>query len=425
MSVRMNFMKPKILWDLPARIRETLKQSPAGLPQAHLRFYIIARIAYPLGLVAHGGFVVMFWFLHLGPLVAFNLLSVAIFSFAMWQHNKGNMKWPVYLTLLFEVPLHAILATLYVGAFSAFWALNLISMAIIVLVPFMTRRSRYFICLALALLILAIGVFAHMADPLRSISTNVEIFFFATNVIVLAFIVVVVIATYDLAVTRAEEALQLEFSRAEALLLNILPADSATRLKANEEPLADTHESVSVLFADLAGFTDISRKLSADELVNLLNDLFSRFDKLAEEHGAEKIKTIGDAYMVATGLKDNVADHAENIADLALGMQKAFGEFRRDNNVDLKLRIGVHSGAVIAGVIGKQKFSYDLWGNTVNVASRMESEGIADQIQISAETWKMLSDCYHTSPRGEIQIKGHRPRATYLLEGKGLATEPA
>ncbi len=215
-----------------------------------------------------------------------------------------------------------------------------------------------------------------------------------------------------------ERQLENEKQRSEALLLNILPAEIATRLKAQEEPLADTHESVSVLFADLAGFTDISRKMSASELVNLLNDLFSRFDKLAEQHGAEKIKTIGDAYMVATGLKGGVADHAENISDLALGMQKAFGEFREDNNVDLKLRIGVHSGAVIAGVIGKQKFSYDLWGNTVNVASRMESEGIADQIQISAETWKMLSDRFQTSPRGEIQIKGHRPRSTYLLEGR-------
>ncbi|MFT7594654.1 MAG: class 3 adenylate cyclase, partial [Paracoccaceae bacterium] len=218
---------------------------------------------------------------------------------------------------------------------------------------------------------------------------------------------------------QLERLLEDEKRRSEALLLNILPAEIATRLKAREEPLADSHESVSVLFADLAGFTDISRKMSASELVTLLNDLFSRFDKLAAEHGAEKIKTIGDAYMVATGLHGSVADHAEKIADLALGMQQAFGEFRRDNNVDLRLRIGVHSGAVIAGVIGKQKFSYDLWGNTVNVASRMESEGLPDQIQISAETQKLLSQRYKTSSRGEIQIKGHRPRATYLLESHG------
>ncbi|MDN2578902.1 adenylate/guanylate cyclase domain-containing protein [Aquibium sp. ELW1220] len=215
-----------------------------------------------------------------------------------------------------------------------------------------------------------------------------------------------------------ERLLEEEKRRSEALLLNILPADIAGRLKAREEPLADSHDCVSVLFADLAGFTDISRKMSANELVNLLNDLFSRFDTLVAEHGAEKIKTIGDAYMVATGLQGSVADHAEKIADLALGMQKAFGEFRKENNVDLKMRIGVHSGAVIAGVIGKQKFTYDLWGNTVNVASRMESEGVPDRIQISTETRQLLSERYQSTPRGEIEIKGHRPRATYLLDGR-------
>jgi adenylate cyclase len=217
---------------------------------------------------------------------------------------------------------------------------------------------------------------------------------------------------------QLERMLESEKQRSDSLLLNILPAEIAARLKAQEKPLADFHDSVSVLFADLAGFTDLSRKLSADDLVNLLNDLFSRFDRLVEKHEAEKIKTIGDAYMVATGLSSSVADHAEKIADLALGMQQAFGEFRKDNELDLKLRIGVHSGAVIAGVIGKQKFSYDLWGNTVNIASRMESEGIPDQIQISEETRAMLEHRFQTLPRGEIQIKGHRPRTTFILEGR-------
>lgn len=214
---------------------------------------------------------------------------------------------------------------------------------------------------------------------------------------------------------QLEQLLVTEKQRSEGLLLNILPADIAARLKAREEPLVDSHECVSVLFADLVGFTEISRNISANELVSLLNDLFSRFDKLVDEHDAEKIKTIGDAYMVATGLKGSVASHAENIADLALAMQQAFGEFRMHNKVDMKLRIGVHSGAVVAGVIGKQKFSYDMWGDTVNVASRMESEGIPDQIQISAETCAMLSDNYQTSSRGKIHVKGHSPRATYIL----------
>jgi len=324
----------------------------------------------------------------------------------------------VVLTTLFEVPIHAILATLYLGFSSAFWMHILISMSIIVLVPFWTKKVRYSICLALSLIMVAIGTMSILIGPLQPISIGVEIYFFASNAIFLALIVVSVIAVYDFAVAQAEEALQLEFSRAESLLLNILPSAIAARLKAQEEPLADSHDSVSVLFADLAGFTHLSRKMSAAELVNLLNDLFSRFDKLVQQHGAEKIKTIGDAYMVATGLSGSVANHAEQVADLALGMQKAFGEFRAQNQVDLKLRIGVHSGAVIAGVIGQQKFAYDLWGDTVNIASRMESEGLPDQIQISAETWQLIHHRYVTSSRGEIQIKGHSPRATYLLESQ-------
>jgi adenylate cyclase len=174
-----------------------------------------------------------------------------------------------------------------------------------------------------------------------------------------------------------------------------------------------------VLFADLVGFTELSRKLRAGDVVDLLNDLFSRFDSLAERHGAERIKTIGDAYMAAAGLSDNRGDHVASIADLALDMRKAFGEFCRHRDLALKLRIGVHSGEVVAGVIGKQKFAYDLWGDTVNVASRMESNGVPGEIQISAETRQLLSAHYRAVPRGEIEVKGHLPRMTYLLQGPG------
>lgn len=215
----------------------------------------------------------------------------------------------------------------------------------------------------------------------------------------------------------AEKALQLEFERAEALLLNVLPSDIAIRLKANEEPLADAHGSASVLFADIAGFTDLSRNLPASELITLLNDLFTRFDALAMQHRAEKIKTIGDAYMVATGLRGE-ANHAEQMADIAIGMQHAFEAFRLEHELDLQLRIGIHSGGLVAGVIGKQKFAYDLWGDTVNLASRMESEGVAGRIQVSAETLALLPARFEASSRGEVVIKGHDPRECFLLETK-------
>ncbi|KRR12201.1 hypothetical protein CQ12_31630 [Bradyrhizobium jicamae] len=216
---------------------------------------------------------------------------------------------------------------------------------------------------------------------------------------------------------QLEQLLEAEKTRSEKLLLNVLPAEIAERLKAGEEPLADHCGSVTVLFADLVGFTELSRKLRANDLVNLLNDLFSRFDNLVEQHRAEKIKTIGDAYMAAAGLSGNKRDHVAAIADLALDMRMAFVEFCQDHHLELKLRIGVHSGEVVAGVIGRQKFAYDLWGDTVNVASRMESGGLPDEIQISAETKELLPARYRVVPRGEIEIKGHLQRMTYFLQG--------
>lgn len=399
------------------RIMKNLLKSPDGFSREYARFYIAARLTYPFGVIGHAGFILIFRYLDLVVLAIFNVFSVAVFMFAVIQSNRGNMRLPSVLTMLVEIPIHAILATIYTGAATGFWIYLFLSIIFVLLLPFFSRRLRLSLSAGLIFVLLVIASFVVGEEPIQLIANEWVLFLFINNMLIFATVLVAVISSYELAVVRAEGALQEEFDRAESLLLNILPVEIAARLKTREKPLADSHESVSVLFADLAGFTAISRKMSANELVNLLNDLFSRFDRLAEEHGAEKIKTIGDAYMVATGLSGNVVDHAEKIADLALGMQKAFYDFLQENPVDLKLRIGAHSGAVIAGVIGEQKFSYDLWGNTVNVASRMESEGIADQIQISAETWNLLSDRYRTSPRGEISVKGHRPRLTYLLEG--------
>jgi class 3 adenylate cyclase len=213
-----------------------------------------------------------------------------------------------------------------------------------------------------------------------------------------------------------ERSLEVEKQRSEALLLNILPEKIADRLKSSEATIADDFPAATVLFGDIVGFTEMSRHLSAHQLVALLNDLFSRFDRLVERHGVEKIKTIGDGYMVAAGVPTSRRDHAEAIAGLALDMRDAFLEFRREHGLDIGFRIGMHSGSVVAGVIGARKFAYDLWGDTVNVASRMESQGLPDEIQISAETRALLPDAYRVDERGAIEVKGHAPRMTYLLK---------
>ena len=190
------------------------------------------------------------------------------------------------------------------------------------------------------------------------------------------------------------------------MLLNILPSPIAHRLKQEESSIADSFPEVTVLFADIVGFTKLSARITPHELVNLLNQIFSMFDKLAEVHQLEKIKTIGDAYMVAAGIPDHRADHAEAIADMAIDMQVALKQFSQRQKKTFRMRIGINTGPVVAGVIGTKKFIYDLWGDTVNIASRMESQGVIDQIQVSTDTYSHLHHLYEFQERGEIVIKG-------------------
>jgi len=204
----------------------------------------------------------------------------------------------------------------------------------------------------------------------------------------------------------------------ERLLHNILPARIAERLKKAQSAIAESFDNVTVMFADLVGFTEISVRRSPTELVELLNLIFSKFDQLSELHGLEKIKTIGDAYMVVGGLPVPRSDHAEAIAEMALDMQRGLSEFNAETGEALQIRIGINSGPVVAGVIGTKKFIYDLWGDTVNTASRMESHGIPGTIQLTASTYELLRDKYQFTVRGPINIKGKGQMTTYLLGGK-------
>jgi class 3 adenylate cyclase len=209
-----------------------------------------------------------------------------------------------------------------------------------------------------------------------------------------------------------------EKARAEELLLNVLPAAIAERLKRGQRPIADGFPRVSVLFADIVGFTKMSERVTPVELVDRLNRMFSSFDDLADKLKLEKIKTIGDAYMVAGGLHSHEYDHAQTIAEMALGMQRRASEFGAEFGEELSIRVGIHTGPVVAGVIGKRKFIYDVWGDTVNTASRMESHGEPGTIHVTEETRALLKDMYELSPRGEIQVKGKGPMRTWFLVGR-------
>jgi guanylate cyclase len=198
------------------------------------------------------------------------------------------------------------------------------------------------------------------------------------------------------------------------LLHNILPDEIATRLKSSSSMIADSYDSASVLFADIVDFTPMSADMPAEELVGFLNSVFSSFDGLVQEFGLEKITTVGDEYMVASGLPTRRPDPAQPIAELALRMRETLAQHKFDGH-EVKMRIGVNSGPVVAGVIGTHKFAYDLWGDVVNTASRMESEGVAGAIQISEATQRLIEDDYVCHPRGTVQVKGKGEMATYLL----------
>ncbi|HEY9853653.1 MAG TPA: adenylate/guanylate cyclase domain-containing protein [Leptolyngbyaceae cyanobacterium] len=216
--------------------------------------------------------------------------------------------------------------------------------------------------------------------------------------------------------TRRE--LEIAREKSEQLLLNVLPESIAERLKQESNTIADCFNEVSVLFADIVGFTELSSRVSAAELVQLLNQIFTMFDQLAEQHGVEKIKTIGDAYMVVAGLPEPRKDHAFAIADMALDMQKTLADFNQKNGQSFRIRIGISTGPAVAGVIGLKKFAYDLWGDTVNTASRMESHGIAGYIQVCEAFYRSIKDKYLFEERGKILVKGKGEMTTYLLKEK-------
>jgi adenylate cyclase len=231
------------------------------------------------------------------------------------------------------------------------------------------------------------------------------------NIVVVSFVAMLLLVTF----ARGRETAQ---ARVEALLLNVLPADVAQRLQSDPNSIADHFDEASILFADVVDFTPLSSRLDAREVVALLDRLFTSFDELVDRHDVEKIKTIGDCYMVAAGVPRQRPDHAHALAELAFEMRECAKNCLPEGaEHDLCLRIGISSGPVVAGVIGRRRFLYDLWGDTVNMASRMESHGTPDAIQITRSTWELLRNDFAAEPLGVVDVKGKGAVETWRLVG--------
>ncbi len=263
-----------------------------------------------------------------------------------------------------------------------------------------------------ALMALAGVLDPFLANKTAQIPTSVIIAFFVLNVLGVTgtcfFLLTYFVRERDISAAMVAS----EQERSERLLLNVLPEPIAKRLKSGESVIADGASEVGVLFADIAGFTPLSETMSPEDVVRLLDEAFTLFDGLAAEHRLEKIKTIGDAYMAASGLLQRSTRHAEDLAEMALAMQR---DVRRLGG--LQLRIGIDIGPVMAGVIGRSKFIYDLWGDTVNTASRMESHGIPGAIQVTERAYIRLAPAFTFEERGVIEVKGKGPMRTFVLVG--------
>ena len=254
-----------------------------------------------------------------------------------------------------------------------------------------------------------------LAEGAPQIPSGVMVTYFVLNILGVSTTTYVLLQYFVRARERALAELKVERAKSERLLLNVLPASVAGRLKESDQVIADRFDAATVLFADIVGFTPLAQGLSPADTVALLDSVFAGWDMLATRHRVEKIKTIGDAYMVAGGLPSRREDHAEAIADMALEMGAEAERCTAESGLLFKVRIGIDTGPVVAGVIGRSKFAYDLWGDTVNTASRMESHGVPGAIQVTERVYEQLDDRYDLRQRGTIEVKGKGPMTTYLL----------
>ncbi len=306
------------------------------------------------------------------------------------------------------------------GGFVAAWAMLVPLLALLLTTP---RNALYWFLAFLSLTILSALVEPFLRTD-NLLSPLVRDIFFVIDVGIPPLVIFVLLNHF---VTQRDAALRLlshEKEKTERLLLNVLPKEIALILKESDQSIADAFDDVSVLFADVVGFTPLSEMLTPRQTVDVLNEIFSHFDSLAEKYGVEKIRTIGDGYMAAAGVPRPHPSHAQALCAMALEM-RAYMESRNANGnlLELEIRIGINSGAAVAGVISTTKFHYDLWGDAVNVSARMESHGVPGKIQIGQATHELIKDAFVCESRGWIEIKGKGLMQTWFLEGVMVSSQ--
>ncbi len=399
------------------RLWDELTRLPPGVQERHFRTYVLLNVGAAVAALIHLALIVVFWALDIHAMAVVNLFSSTVYLVAGWFNRRGYHTTTVVLALA-ELVVHQALCVYYMGWGAGFqYYLITITTVVFFLPPGRYLAKLFLVVLAPAAFIL-LDFYARVAEPVYAVPETTLMVFNVVNIVTVFGLLALFAFNYNHAAEVAEARVDEERQRAESLLHNILPVPIAARLKTSRQIIADGYDNATILFSDIVGFTPLSERMPPEKVVRLLNDIFSEFDDLVAESGLEKIKTIGDAYMVAAGIPQRRDDHARAIADLALDMMAALKKHGDTPTGPLKMRIGISSGPVVAGVIGKRKFIYDLWGDSVNTAARMESHGIPGEIQVARPTYEALKDDYEFVARGTILVKGKGPMEAYLLKGR-------
>ncbi|MEA2608647.1 MAG: adenylate cyclase [Chloroflexota bacterium] len=360
-----------------------------------------ATILAPLGLPIVVGGQLIGWLLAL----ALSISSVA--NLVMLASSRRFDRYVLFLIgcgPVFVLAANALAGGVTSSSGTIVWAFLSPAYALLALGP---RRATPWFVVFLATLLIAVAVDPLLRESFAPPPYVVQLVFYAQNVGVPLTIIFVLLRYTDLRRRDAE-------ARSEELLTNAIPASIATRLKHGETRIAESYPSTTVVFADIVGFTPWAQRTDPARVVDLLDDLFSRFDSVAADHGIEKIKTVGDAYMAAAGAPEARADHADAALDFGRAMLSEVGAWRTANEIDLQVRIGMASGGVVGGVIGSRRILFDLWGDTVNTAARMESSGVPGRIHLAASTRELLAD-RRTFEERHVEVKGLGQMTTYLV----------
>jgi class 3 adenylate cyclase len=390
-----------------------------SMPQAEARYVVLTNIIALLGVGFSLAFAPLLLAAGSGLYAGLQAVYAALYLPTFWlNHRRHHFAATTWLVLSSHL---AVVSQVLVEGTDFNVQLFFLLHAILPFLLFPPRHDKvmYALSVLAAADLIAVTVFGPLLPQLGPVISETHLAWLRPVFIVGLFATIAACANYARRATLiAEEALDKAHARSESLLLNILPPAIANRLKAQTGTIADGFAGVTVLFADIVGFTKMSARLPPERVVEMLDELFCTFDDLADRLGLEKIKTIGDCYMIVGGLPELRADHADAVAEMALAIIKAVHAAGAQIGEPIDVRIGMHSGPVVAGVIGKRKFTYDVWGDTVNVASRMESHGVPGHIQLTSTTQQVLAGKFQMTRRGMIEVKGKGEMETWFLNAR-------